>query len=196
MIDLKVLGDKEVLALLRDLPPKVRTRIVRKAIRFAAIPAIDAARVLAPVDTGALKASIDVRFIARRRGEWAAAAIGPRAMKGMFIISRAGKLRRVRKLSAARLAAGGAERGARLLARNPRNYAHLVEFGHAIVAGGRLARPGRKAPKQLGKAIGRVAARPFMRPALDATEDGILALARLRIRQGVEALAKQALRRR
>jgi HK97 gp10 family phage protein len=46
---------------------------------------------------------------------------------------------------------------------NTANHAHLVEFGHRQVAGGRLEKG--------GKIIGSVPPHPFFRPAVDATKN-------------------------
>ena len=47
-------------------------------------------------------------------------------------------------------------------------YAHLIEFGHQLVKGGRLGGSG------AGKVIGHIAAQPFLRPAFDKNKKRIL----------------------
>jgi Bacteriophage HK97-gp10, putative tail-component len=53
-----------------------------------------------------------------------------------------------------------------------RNVAEWVEFGHAIVRGGRFMNWGRRGK---GQQVGRVKAHPFLRPALDLSEDEAIA---------------------
>jgi hypothetical protein len=53
------------------------------------------------------------------------------------------------------------------------SYAHLVEYGHRLVVGGRVARAGRFVPLSFrsrftGQVIGQVAPHPFARPAFEA----------------------------
>jgi len=57
-VTFKIEGAKEMEALLKDLGPKVATRLGDKALRAAAKPIIQEAKRLVPVRTGQLKRSI------------------------------------------------------------------------------------------------------------------------------------------
>lgn len=61
--------------------------------------------------------------------------------------------------------------------------AHLVEFGHQLVAGGTL-RSGE------GHVVGHVPAHPFLRPAYDAQREAMVAAVGEKLKQAIEAAAK------
>lgn len=61
---------------------------------------------------------------------------------------------------------------------NSAPHAHLVEYGHRQVAGGRVGKGGR--------VIGSVPPHPFMRPAVDATKDIVQRKVEVGIRRFVE----------
>lgn len=66
-VDISIVGDKKLQAKLRRLDLKVQRKIVRKALRDAAKPVLADAKARAPVDTGLLKRSLQVRAATRQR---------------------------------------------------------------------------------------------------------------------------------
>lgn len=133
---------------LRVLPQDVQREIMATALDTAARPIERHAKRFAEssVDTGALKDSITHVVRTYRGGLTSVALIGPG--KGAY---RGG----------ARLKKGDSFNKAD----KPHNYAHLVEFGHRIVA----PKAGTTIRKKTATVLaGFVAARPFMRPAVVA----------------------------
>lgn len=61
-------------------------------------------------------------------------------------------------------------------------HAHLIEYGHQLVKGGKLG--------QGGKVIGFVAARPFLRPAFDRGKSRVLNTMRRVFAQGIKQYKK------
>ncbi|RJP21673.1 MAG: hypothetical protein C4529_07030 [Deltaproteobacteria bacterium] len=98
-----VLNFRDVRRRLEDLPKKVVSKVVRRAVYAGATVIRDAARAKVPVDTGALKRSIVAKANTKKGGE-ISATVGV-ARKKFAKGKRAGK--------------------------SPRRYAHLVEFGSA-----------------------------------------------------------------
>ena len=133
-------GLRDIVNKLEGLPPKVETRVVKVALYAGAVVLRDMARARVPVSTGALKARIIAKSRPIRRGVfWASAGVA----KGEFT--------------------SGPRAG-----RQPRRYAHLVEFGTAHSA-----------------------AQPFMRPALDREEeifDEIITAAKARFEEALRDL--------
>ena len=135
---------------LRALPRDVQAEIMRTALDVAAGPIEAYAKQFADasLDTGALKASITHVVRTYRAGLTSVALIGPG--KGSY---RAGL--RIKK------------GGDFTKAGKPHKYAHLVEFGHRIVA----PKAGTTIRKHTATILGGfVAAKPFMRPAVLAGE--------------------------
>jgi len=71
-------------------------------------------------------------------------------------------------------------------------YAHLVEYGHRIVVGGRMARRGAFVPlsrrgRFQGEVIGTVAPHPFVRPAFMAHEAEMTRIIGERIAEAINA---------
>jgi HK97 gp10 family phage protein len=108
-----VLNFRDVRKRLEDLPKKVVSKVVRRAIYAGATVIRDAAREKVPVETGALKKSIVAKANTKRGGE-ISASVGV-AKKRFVKGKRAG--------------------------RYPRRYAHLVEFGTAHSAPKPFLRP-------------------------------------------------------
>jgi len=96
-----VLNFRDVRKRLEDLPKKVVSKVVRRAVYAGATVIRDTAREKVPVDTGALKKSIVAKANTKKGGE-ISASVGV-ARKNFVKGKRAGK--------------------------SPRRYAHLVEFG-------------------------------------------------------------------
>ena len=133
-------GLRDIVKKLEGLPPKVETRVVKVALYAGAVVIRDLARSRVPVNTGALKSRIIAKSKPIRRGVfWASAGVA----KGEFTTGRR---------------AG----------RQPRRYAHLVEFGTAHSA-----------------------AQPFIRPAADREEEifaEIIAKAKARFEESLRDL--------
>lgn len=155
-------GVETALAALGEVARTVRNKVLRKAVNAASRLVLDAARALVPKDTGMLRKSLGVRIQTYRGSGKVVAVIGPRTG---YTRTRSGTQQTAlgRKIK---------ETG-----RNPSKYAHLVEYGHALVRGGKVA--------------GSVPAKPFLRPAFE-TNKGQLAetMSRL-IAQEIEKIAKR-----
>jgi len=136
-----------ITAVLRGLPADLQAQIMTTAMKVAARPIEQHAKRFAERsrDTGALKKSITHIVKKYRGGLNATAIIGPD--KGFY---RGGE----------RIKAGGNFSKAG----KPHKYAHLVEFGHFIVA----PKAGTTRRKGTARTLGFVAALPFMRPAVNA----------------------------
>lgn len=143
----KLVGLEEMRATLKKLPEETQKRVLSLAVRRAAMPLVDAIKTRVPKRTGALRESIGAIVKTNKRTGDTYAIVGPR--RGYY---RGGAM----------IGKGEDGRGADV----PANYAHMVEFGHQIVA-----------PKSEGKKSatggGFVAAKPFMRPALVASQSAI-----------------------
>jgi hypothetical protein len=161
----------QVSDLLRGLPKDVRKEVLPMAVASAAAPVEKWAKRFAKRSerTGALRASIGTVSRNYEFSGKSVAVVGP--MRGYY---------KGRK----RLGKRDDRRGAE----SPSHYAHLVEFGHHIAVGGSLRPEYNKALVGIGKfskngkelkrwkrstvrkeaqgrAVGFVAAKPFMRPA-------------------------------
>lgn len=111
--DKVVVGFKDVRGRLLGLPPRVATNVVRRAVYAGAVLIRDKARGNAPVDTGALRASIVARANKSPKGE-ITASVGV----------------------ARKTYAKGKRKG-----KSPRRYAHLAEFGSVRSKGKPYLRP-------------------------------------------------------
>ena len=83
----------------------------------------------------------------------------------------------------------GPRRGFGRDGREPANYAHLVEYGHATVVGAQ-AKDEDGAASLSKDLVGFVEARPFLRPAWDATRAQVMRLLQKELGEGVEAAAQ------
>jgi len=119
---------------LASLPGKVAKKVARQAVYAGAKEIRDAARARVPVDTGALKARIVVKNGEPKPGKFAA-HVG--IAKGIYAKGK-------------------------MAGKNPRRYAHLVEFGTP------------SAPAQ-----------PFLRPALDAAAEDSIEVVASFMRKGI-----------
>jgi HK97 gp10 family phage protein len=169
-------------ATLRQLPEETQNKVLAYAVRRAAAPMVKVAKSLAPVDTGALRASIGVLVRKGKRGGDPYAIIGPE--RGRYF--RKGK----------RLKKGADRRGAD----EPANYAHLVEFGHMSAAAsgtsvasakGSSTRANKRNKKTQFSARSFVLPRPFMRPAVLRTQNEVAAA----LADGIAAGIDQAIDR-
>jgi len=76
-IDIQMIGDKELQRKLRELPIAMERKIVRKALREAARPVLAAAKALAPVLTGRMKAGMKLRAEKAKRGHFGVQVVTP-----------------------------------------------------------------------------------------------------------------------
>jgi len=76
-VNIEVLGDKALQKALNALPITMERKIVTQALRKAAKPVLATAKARCPVKTGALRKSLKLRAIKRRKGNF-----GVRIMTG------------------------------------------------------------------------------------------------------------------
>jgi len=147
-------GEKELLRLLRGLPPKLQRKALRRGVtkssRVIARAAKDRLVALKAVETGLLKKSLGVRVYTLKDLTGVGSVIGPR--KG-FKRSVAVTGKRVKRLRAAKKGVEGDKY------RDPARYAHWVELGTV-----------HSAP------------RPFLRSALMANRDMTIGTIRTEVR--------------
>lgn len=151
MLRFQITGQTELARALRDMPSNFRKDAAVFAMEQAVQPVVDAARANAPVgDTGALRRSIGFVIRKYRNGAVVFGVIGPRRGFGVPDAS---------------ASTGVTE---------PANYAHLVEYGHAIA----------------GDFSGWVEAHPFLRPAWDANKGRVEQLLGQTLSGYIAAIAK------
>jgi HK97 gp10 family phage protein len=127
----KLAGLKAVLDSLADLNRTVRNKILRAAINDGSRPILDNMKARAPVgDTGQFRRSLGRRVRTYRQSGVVVVVIGPR--KGFRVVT---------------------QRGTKLVPHDPAKIAHLLEFGHVIVRG--------------GKAVGHAPPYPTIGPAME-----------------------------
>lgn len=159
-IDIKFGGTQAVQRKLRTVGSAPRQRaILRKAVREAGKPVLQAMRANAPVRTGVLRLSLTMKVPASRRATTAVNVIGARSERRVVEVRRdrgRGRLRKLSRRATAerlQLSALGATAAPKVV--NPANYAHLVELGT------------RHAPAQ-----------PFALPALRANRNRVIKIMR------------------
>ena len=116
-IRIELTGLEELNAALAGISLDMRTVIIAKAVTEGAKPLVRYIKMYAPVQSGALRASISAKTLRNRKKGFAVAMVGPRTGK-----YKSGK--RVKK------------GGNTLDSDQPSRYAHLVEFGHNRKKGG------------------------------------------------------------
>lgn len=146
-ISLKVEGLPVILGRLSQVKPAKMNQIVRKGLEKAARVIVKAVKAnLKPggrkpsgYDTGALRKSISFKVGTAKDGH-TYAVVGPqRAVKRSHIYEGG------RKIRTATLTKFGGRLKGKQKGKDPANYAHLIEYGHRIAAGGtltRIQRPG------------------------------------------------------
>lgn len=149
----KIEGVAGLRSILDQLPKEIRLTVLAAAVAAAAVPVEAAAKNFASKRSGALRKSIRTVVRNSPSKSSAVAVVGP--SRDYF---RGGR----------RLKNGANRNGAE----RPANYAHLVEFGHAVrkPKKGRTIRKGNAAMPADGK-LTWVPPRPFMRPAIAATKN-------------------------
>ncbi len=163
----------EIRNTLKTLAQELQDKVMRTAVARAAKPLVTTAKMFAERSkrTGALKESIGA-FVKKGKKGGVYAVVGPR--RGYY-----------RKGAA--VAKGADRRGAD----SPAHYAHLVEYGHQVVAPkkGTTRRKGTSTAAKSGKSF--VAAKPFMRPALLAAGDAVEAELAAGIADGINRQLKR-----
>jgi len=151
-------GFKELEAALLKLPPELAKIAEADAVRYGMIPVRKAARNYAKriKDTGQLQKSIglNVRRI-RKKGPNESrytARVGPQAGYSIVLRESTSRKDKTGKLKSGRLFTYRKAGSKYQVIRDPRYYAHLVEYGTS-----------------------KIAARPFIRPAVESSEDAIMA---------------------
>lgn len=152
-------GVDDMLKMLRELPKAVQGEVAHDAMKTGGQVIADEAANMAPWDEGDLAGSIMVKTKGYK--ESTVAVIGP---QWLTIVKDDGRKK------------------------NPGAYAHLVEFGHAIVFDGTLR-------DLTGTYLGEVPPHPFMRPAFDASKHLALQAAAEVYRQAIREFATRAIDR-
>jgi HK97 gp10 family phage protein len=189
-------GD-ELVAALKALPPAVFKRVARAANAKAMRPVVQRAKALAPRNTGLLRKSIGVKTKLYPKKLTVATVVGPRYSGDFDTPHKSAKFERET-----------VTKGSGKIRRQiPGKYAHLVEYGHRVAKRGTvLLREGQKlgdavrnlrfqnaararrglAARKLGKSVGFVPAKPFLRPAFDGQREQILSSLRQEYAAAIE----------
>lgn len=153
MIRFQITGGTEIAKALQGLGAKVAKEVAIMAVEEAVQPIVEMARDTAPTGkTGELKRSIGFVVRQYRRGQKTIGIVGARYGFGVEDSS---------------LKTGATE---------PANYAHLVEYGHAVD----------------GDATAWVEAKPFLRPAWDARQGAAMSKLNEVLGQGIAKAAADA----
>ena len=164
IVSFKLEGLDQLMRSLRDVPNNLRKKALTKALRAAGKVVLDEARARAPVlktatpyrRAGTVKKAIKIRVskMDKRQGN-----------VGVFI--------NVKPLTKAQIGKFKATAGKKASgATNPNDpyYWRWLEFGHKIVPRSSKGNPTTLKQRRMA-ATGRVAARPFLRPAADKLEE-------------------------
>lgn len=214
-IDGKFTGVADVMRRLRALPDKLQRKVKRKALEKATKPTLLAARRLAPKESGLLKKSVARKTATYKASGTIVAMIGPRrGMKRMVTregrrwpryadpvhyahlaeygtrphaLGKGSRLARVGP-GAAKAAAARAKRLARWQAelRKATNPARHYQLQQRI-AKQQAAEAARREAKQAGRLHPGTRARPFLRPAFDATKEQVRSIFVAEVLKGLEA---------
>lgn len=176
---MKLRGVDALAKTLEDLEVGVRKRVLARAVRKRAKPFVTQMRARVRKRFGQLRKSIGMKVRTYKRSGTVFAAIGVRSgFADNFILP-----------------------GGRRAFINPRNYAHLLEFGvraHSVKKKDRLDRPGPRgrSGRQTGPAThpGHKAF-PFMRPTYDALRFATVRLMSKDILEGIGIEAEKARRK-
>lgn len=142
-VDLR--GDREIAKALGRMNQQIHKKVLRSAIKWAMLPALNESKRMIPVESGALRDSM------------------MRSTKALPPYVMVGKVWPKKKFS----------RMWRGKKRVPYFYAHLVEGGHRVVRGGTVARKGKTtiAGRHTGTVIGDVPPQLFIRDAFAITKE-------------------------
>lgn len=147
-----------------ELGGKKIKAILRNAVSFSTTPIVSAAKRGAPRDTGQLKLSIGRVVRSYPSGTVVGVVGAAMGFRGHFMNKRG-----------------------QLVLRNPVKYAHLVEYGHRVVHGGKLDRSKYKSElvRSEGRITGIVSPRPFMQHAYISTESQVQSRLSSKIAEGL-----------
>jgi HK97 gp10 family phage protein len=153
MLRFQITGTSEIAKALQGLPARVSKQIAIEAMSKAVEPVVAAARTLVPVgETGGLKRSLGFAVRQYRKGRVTYGIIGARRGYGV------------------------PDPSAKTGQTEPANYAHLVEYGHAVA----------------GDALAFVEPSPFLRPAWDATKGEVARILASELQDGIAAVAAES----
>lgn len=165
-IAVKLNGLQDVMQRLNAVNGELRSTILRKATTAGAQVLTKEAKGRAPRETGLLRKSLGYKVRVYRGGELVLAMVGPRSGFKRSVVTLGSRGAISGTKAASKLLAAGGFAGTR----NPVRYAHMSEFGTS-----------------------RSAAKPFLRPALNAAHDRIVEIMRQTIEAGISsALSKAA----
>ena len=152
-IKIKLEGLKDALDSLQSVGRTVRNKILRKALNDATQPILASAKARAAIGpTRQLRRSLGRRVKTYRLSGAVVAVIGPR--RGYRVL---------------------VERAGRQVPHDPAKIAHLVEYGHVVVRG--------------GKVVGHTPPHPFMAPAMEENRTQAVSLISSRIANELDRLA-------
>ena len=174
---MKIEGLTELDAALKKMGPAVYRRVTRQAVRAGARPIITAARAnLASrkdednwPNTGTTAKSIIAKVKLYPNRQVAVAIIGP----------------------GTNVSADVSDRRPHMPKHVPANIAHLIEYGHDNVRGGKKNRKkGGKNPEGV-KILGRVPPHPFLKPAVQASLSQVMEAMKSKAAEGLEREAEK-----
>ena len=160
VVSYKLEGLDQLMRSLRDVPNNLRKKALTKALRAAGKVVLDEARARAPVLSGTAR---------NRKAGTVKKAIKLRVSKMDKRQGNVGVFINVKPLTKAQIGTFKATAGKKASgATNPNDpyYWRWLEFGHKIVP-----RSSKRLKQRHMAATGRVAARPFLRPAADKLEE-------------------------
>ena len=172
-ISFKLSGLDDIRKVLTTLPRELQDKVMRVAVQRAAKPLVSSAKLFAGRSrkTGALVESIGAVVKKGKKGG-VYAVVGPR--RGYY---RGGLA----------LKKGTDRRGAN----SPAHYAHLVEYGHNVVAPIKGTTRRKNAAKSAANGKAWVAAKPFLRPALMASESAVIGEMAAGVQDGIAKQLKR-----
>jgi HK97 gp10 family phage protein len=179
----RLVGVKEAVEAMTELRPALQRKTMRIAMSAAGGVVLNDARSRVVRESGLLKKALGVKVSASKQKEWFAAVGAKRGNKLAIRVTKRGQVRTLSTKKASKLA----ESGTKLTYRNPTRYAHLVEKGtrsHTVAT----QKAGMTNGSQwFGKSARvRARAKPFLRPAADATAEIAGQTAVRKIKEGIE----------
>lgn len=192
----QIQGSRELDRLLRELPEKVAKRVSNSAMRAGAKVVASAIKANAPVrsNRGLIRRkykpdknrplTYSTRVSVRGKGHL-------RANVRSWVTSRSSYVKAANEL----LRGGKASVVALAGVSTKAFYAQFLEYGYALVRGGysRRTQSGRRGP---GRVVGHVPAKPFIRPAYEASKNLALRVIGDRLWKGIEREARKMARKR
>ncbi len=163
-IKFELQGIFELKEKLGELGGRKVKQILRTAVNYGITPLLAATKRLVPRSTGQLRLSMS-KVVRTYPSGVVVGVVGPaKGFRGHFT-----------------------DKKGRLVLRNPVKYAHLVEYGHRVVHGGKLDRSKYKSTlvRHEGTITGIASPIPFMRPGFLQTEAQVQARMESKIAEGL-----------